>query len=311
MQKNHKTLAVACLLTAAVSMLLIGCSVKKPAAKKNPLISNINIVTNCYPSYIETLNIASGIKGVSIANMNLPTTATSPNEAADKKDIALLKKADIFIVNGLGIGPSSDVIKKGYPKLFYIDASAAAKPILQNGLPNPYLFVSIDGNIGQVREIAAKLADADPLHAVDYKRNSDTYIEKLEQLQQKMHTALDQYKGSEVITFNAPFTYFSQEFGLTAAAISETTPKNPTNAAVLADAIKIAEEKGIRCIFAEPQYSTASAAAITRETHAKLYILDPAVTGPSTADAYIKTMENNLIILVGALKTTTTQTAIQ
>ena len=54
-------------------------------------------------------------------------------------------------------------------------------------------------------------------------------------------------------------------------------------------------------IFAEPQYSAKSAEIIARETKAKLYTLDPGVSGPMTADAYVKIMGKNLEVMQEAL----------
>ena len=43
-----------------------------------------------------------------------------------------------------------------------------------------------------------------------------------------------------------------------------------------------------KALFAEPQYSSTAAEAIANETGAKIYTLDPVVTGKDDPDAYIK-----------------------
>lgn len=311
MRKLHSILIIGCFLAVSMSVLLAGCGAKKIVKDKNPLINQVSIVTSFYPIYIETLNVTSGIAGVHLHNMTKPTTGCLHDYQASPKEIAALEGSNVFIANGVGMETFIDEIRKNYPKISYIDASAAAKPIVLNGVPNPHIWVSIDGNISQVREIASKLADADPLHAVQYKRNADAYIAKLEKLRTKMHLELDKYKGTEIITFHEAFPYFTREFGFKTAAVIERDPGSQPSAGELANIIKIANEKGVRCIFAEPQYPQGSAEAIARETHAKVYILDPAVTGPLKADAYIQAMENNLAVLAGALKPQTSGPAIQ
>ena len=60
-----------------------------------------------------------------------------------------------------------------------------------------------------------------------------------------------------------------------------------------------------KVLFTEPQYSPAAAETIARETGAKIYQLDPVVTGEaneSAMDAYIDTMKKNMAVLKEALQ---------
>jgi zinc transport system substrate-binding protein len=59
---------------------------------------------------------------------------------------------------------------------------------------------------------------------------------------------------------------------------------------------------GVKALVAEPQYSAKAAETIARETGARVYTLDPAVTGPMSADAYITLMDANLKVLQEALR---------
>jgi zinc transport system substrate-binding protein len=61
-------------------------------------------------------------------------------------------------------------------------------------------------------------------------------------------------------------------------------------------------KSGIKAIFAEPQYPVSAANSIAKETGARVYTLDPAVTGDDDPYAYIKTMKKNLSVLIEALK---------
>jgi len=61
----------------------------------------------------------------------------------------------------------------------------------------------------------------------------------------------------------------------------------------------------VKALFAEPQYPAKAAQAIARETGAKVYPLDPAVTGDTDGgayDSYLNVMERNLQTLLEALK---------
>ena len=64
----------------------------------------------------------------------------------------------------------------------------------------------------------------------------------------------------------------------------------------------LVKKSGIKVLFSEPQYPAKAAETIARETGAKIFVLDPAVTGPEVPDAYLQTMEGNLKILEQAFK---------
>jgi zinc transport system substrate-binding protein len=72
----------------------------------------------------------------------------------------------------------------------------------------------------------------------------------------------------------------------------------------LAETIKSINQANVKVLFAEPQYSAKAAESIAAQTGAKIYVLDPVVTGPKDAalQSYEKTMEENLDVLIEALK---------
>ena len=69
--------------------------------------------------------------------------------------------------------------------------------------------------------------------------------------------------------------------------------------------IEIIKKAGIKAVFTEPQYSPGAANTISKETGAKIYTLDPVVTGEANdgaKNAYIETMQKNAATLVKALQ---------
>ena len=82
----------------------------------------------------------------------------------------------------------------------------------------------------------------------------------------------------------------------------EREPGSEPSAKELASTIEIVKKAKVKALFAEPQYPAKAADVIAGETGAKLYTLDPAVTGPMQAEAYIDIMEKNLTELRKALE---------
>jgi zinc transport system substrate-binding protein len=116
-----------------------------------------------------------------------------------------------------------------------------------------------------------------------------------------MHEGLKDIQSRDIITFHEAFPYFAREFNLKIVAVIEREPGSEPSAKELAETIDIVKKAKVKALFAEPQYPTKAAEAIARESGAKLYTLDPSVTGPMTADAYVAIMEKNLAELRKAL----------
>jgi zinc transport system substrate-binding protein len=167
---------------------------------------------------------------------------------------------------------------------------------------NPHIWVAPGNAVAMTRNCARALAEADPANAASYEKNAESYIAEIEALRKKMHSALDRFRNSPIITFHEAFPYFASEFGLKIAAVIEREPGTEPSAKEVAETIDIVRKNKIRALFAEPQYPTSAAKTIARETGAVVYTLDPAVTGPDENRAYIDIMKKNLDVLEKALK---------
>jgi zinc transport system substrate-binding protein len=120
-----------------------------------------------------------------------------------------------------------------------------------------------------------------------------------------MHQELDLLPNKQIITFHEAFPYFAQEFNLKIAAVIEREPGAEPTPKEMEETIEKIKAAKIKALFAEPQYSVKAAEAIARETGAKVYTLNPAVTGeakPEAIDDYIKIMEGNITVLKEALQ---------
>ena len=120
-----------------------------------------------------------------------------------------------------------------------------------------------------------------------------------------MHKDLAPFAGKEIVTFHEAFPYFAKEFNLKIAAVIDREPGTEPTPQELEDTIEIIKKAGIKAVFTEPQYSPGAANTISKETGAKIYTLDPVVTGEANdgaKNAYIETMQKNAATLVKALQ---------
>lgn len=265
---------------------------------------SITIATSFYPMYIMALNVAKDMPNVKVVDMTKPTTGCLHDYSVTPDDMKNLEGAQFFVINGAGMESFMDKVIKQQPNLKIIDSSKGIQLIKGEGDEgdNPHLWVSISNAITQVKNIGEQLSSLDPDNASKYKENTDTYTKKLEAERDKMHKALDGIKNRDIVTFHEAFPYFAKEFNLNIVGVIEREPGSEPSAKELVDTINKVKDLKVKALFAEPQYPTKAADAIAKETGSKVYTLDPAVSGPMDADAYINIMESNLKTLQEALK---------
>ncbi|MCX8128770.1 MAG: metal ABC transporter substrate-binding protein [Clostridia bacterium] len=305
-----------CVLITTIIILMAGCGQKmesEPAAGSNKL----TIVTSFYPVYVHTINVVKDIPGIKVVNLTEPQKGCLHDYSLTTDNMKTLNDAQIFVINGAGIEAFMDKVTKQLPDLKVIEASEGIELLEEKHNHedtekaeehieevNPHVWVSISKAIQQVQNIGRKLAEYDPDNESGYKANTEAYVKRLEEQKEKMHKALKDLKNRRIVTFHEAFTYFAKEFVLDIAAVIEREPGSDPSAQELKDTIETVRKNNIKALFAEPQYSSGAAETISRETGAKVFTLDPAVTGEANGDtdAYIKIMDKNLDVLREALK---------
>lgn len=299
------------LLCAAVC--LTGFSGCGTPAKES---SRLKLLASFYPIAIMALNITDGVEGVAVESMAQQQTGCLHDFQMTTADMKKAETADAFLINGAGMEGFLDKISDQLPELPVIDSSTGI-PLIASGEDhhhdggeghdhdqedyNPHLWVSITNCMEQVRNLSEGIIALDPEHEAEYRENTETYLEKLSALRDKMHSALDHVKNKDIITFHEAFPYFAEEFGLHIAAVINREPDSQPSAKELADTIRLVRETGVKALFVEPLYPETSADIIAAETGAQVYVLDPAVSGKWDKNAYLTAMESNLQVLEQAL----------
>ena len=295
-----------CLL-AAFCLMLTGCGAGNNQSSSNATSKDgtFHIVTTFYPMYIDATNITKGIDGVTVTNMTKPQTGCLHDYQLTTEDMKTLEKADALIANGAGMENFLGKVIKEQKTLKVIDASKGIELLKDGDEENPHVWLSITANIEQVKNIAEQLKAADPKHADAYQANADAYIQKLETLKKEMHETLDNVPHKDIVTFHEAFPYFAKEFGLHILTVIEREPGTEPTPTELQAVIEQVKPLTAKVLFTEPQYSPEAAKTIARETGAKIYTLDPVVTGEaneSAMDAYLTTMRKNMNTLKEALQ---------
>ena len=289
-------------------VVFTGCSSQKYNTASSHAGTNNNktltVAASFYPMYIFTLNVAKDVPNVNVINMTKPMTGCLHDYSITTEDMKTLDGAQVFVTNGADMESFMDKVTEQMPNLKVINSSIGIELIKNkgDGGDNPHLWVSISNAIIQVKNIGEQLATIDPSNAQKYKANTNTYIKKLQVQKDKMHKSLDKIENRDIVTFHEAFPYFAKEFNLNIIGVIEREPGSMPSAKELQETVEKVKKLKVKALFAEPQYPVKAVETIAQETGSKVYTLDPGVTGPMNADAYINIMENNLKMLEEALK---------
>ena len=296
---NHMNINVfrlaGCVVVGSMVGLLLPASARGEAALRR-------VVTSFYPVYVTALNVTYGVEGVEVTNLTSPHLGCLHDYQLTTGDVRQLSEADLLLANGAGMEPFLDKVARQSPGLRVVEVSEGI-PLMDG---NSHVWVSFDGARRQTENIVAALSELAPEHAAAFRANGEAYRARLTALEERMRSALAPYAGTPIVTFHEAFPYFARDFRLEVAGVIEREPGTEPSARELADTVKLVRARGVKALFAEPQFPDRSAQVIAAETGAKVYQLDPVVTGPAEPEAargaWLAAMEKNLGVLRDALR---------
>ena len=141
-------------------------------------------------------------------------------------------------------------------------------------IKDPHVWLSPPLVMILAKNILQALVKVDPAHGSVYERNYNSFMKELVELDAEMRAA---FKGKgediEFMVFHPAWGYFAQAYGLEQVPI-EIEGKEP-KPAELQYLIQYARERGIKVIFAQPQFSWLSAQAIAKSIDGRIVFVDP------------------------------------
>ena len=229
------------------------------------------------------------------------------------EDLKKIEKSSVFVINGAGMESFLDKILEELPSVQIVDSSANIELLEDKDHEcshechhhhehNPHIWMSVSNYMKQVENISENLKRIDSIHSESYKKNAKAYINKLEDLKQKISDRLSLVQNKNIITFHEAFSYFANEFGLNILCVINQHPEEEPDMKDIKEIIQLIKQNDIKSIFAETQYPIETVNIIASETNAKVYTLNSAVTGEDDKDSYLNAMEENLKVLTEALK---------
>ncbi|MBA4187868.1 MAG: hypothetical protein C0467_07605 [Planctomycetaceae bacterium] len=236
------------------------------------------VVVSFAPLYCFAVNVA----GDDAIVRNLLTTTGPHHFNPTDKDARLLRRADMLLVNGLGLeGDKPEKMKKGSGnkslKIIELAGKIPADRLYEGSChhdhgdgddhhdhdhgKDPHVWLSPDYAITMVEAIRDELKAADAGHAADYDRRAAEYIVKLRKLKEDGIALLKDKKDRKLVTFHDSMTYFAKTFNMNIVGVVEKNPGSEPNDQQLKKLLAICTnpESPVRVLCTEPQYSNSNA----------------------------------------------------
>jgi len=263
----------------------------------------VKVMTSFYPMYIFALNVFDGIDAIELDCMTAPETGCLHDYQLLVGDMMKLSDAAALIVCGAGMENYLSDAQEQFAELKIIDCSKGIELLAEDeeeGEWNAHTWLDARNALQIVQTIAEESSQLFPEFADQILANAQAYADRLNALDQQIKEELLPVQGKAIVTFHDAFPYFAQAYGLQIAAVISEEHEETLSPAQLSQVIETVREAGNPPLFTEPQYSDVAAYAISAETGAPIYTLDPLVNGAYEKDAYETGMQRNAEALLEA-----------
>lgn len=290
-----KKLMFLLLIIVMISILGVLCT-RLFSEKVSEPKEKINIVTSFYPIYIVAKNITEGVEGVGLTNMAENHTGCLHDYQLSTNDMRELEKADIFLINGVGMEPFVDDIIQAYPDLLVIDTSTGTT-FIDEGEPNGHIWLNLENYKIQVENIKKALVEFDAPDARAYEANARKYEEQIEKLADEEQEVEQLIGNKNIIIFHEGLEYLAQDLGLNVVHSLDLDEEVSLSAKEIAEIIEKINTHGVKSVFVQEEQKHLIQSSIESETNAVVYTLDPLVSGEDVSNSYIEGMEKNLELI--------------
>ncbi|MBR6674289.1 MAG: zinc ABC transporter substrate-binding protein [Mailhella sp.] len=284
------------------------------------------LTATVFPVWILLKEVAKDVPGVNV-NLLLPAGSGCPHDyAMTPNDRRRLAKADILVMNGLGLegflgygSKRNSLLKPGASVIIAAQELSGILPAegscshshsghgKEARSANPHIFAAPSMMAQMARSIISQLSSLDAANADRYRANGADIVSRLEALAAECRRSGEKLNARAVIAQHNIFDYLARDMGLNVEAHIQPHDGQEPSARGMLDLVRLIRAKGVAAVIAEPQYPARAGRTLAAETGIPCITLDPAANGPenltSPLDWYEKIMRENLRTLEQALGT--------
>lgn len=275
----------------AITAVSLNANIFDQSKTKQNTIQNVanttklRVVTSFFPLYEFAKNIGGDKAEISSF---LPIGAEPHEWEPNIQEIQQLKGTQLFVYNGAGMETYIDkFISSGeFPGITFVkatdgismikaDSAEDDKQILAQGGLDPHVWNDPVLAEKEVTNIKNAMEKADPLNAQYYEDNANSYIAKLNKLDNDIKTGLSNCKKDTFVSFHNAFNYFTNRYGIHDVWISGLAPEADMPPQDIQKVVQIAKDKGVKVIFSEDLVDPRLANTLADEVGAQVLVLSP------------------------------------
>ena len=140
---------------------------------------------------------------------------------------------------------------------------------------DPHVWLDPENGRAMLAHIAAVLAEVDPDNADTYRANAAEARVQLAVLIEETQARLLPLQDRGFVVFHDAYHYFEERFGLEAVGSILLADASAASAARLADIREAMQERGVVCVFTEPQFNPKIVRAVTEGADLASAEMDP------------------------------------
>lgn len=266
-------------------ILILSAHSAQVFSDSSPTSAKIKIVTSIFPLK-EFAEAVSGDRGE--ASLLLPPGAEVHTWQPRPSDIVRLASSDLLIYIGANLEPWLEEMLKGIPKpnfrtletsrgLSLINRSGEKKDSSHSRAVDPHIWLDFSYDQIIVDRIRDLLTEIEPGYAAQFARNADLYKRRLQNLDEKFRTGL-QNCGQRVFILGGheAFGYLAKRYQLDQISLYGLSPDSEPTPKQVMEVIELAKKYRMKAIYFELFVSDRLAKMVAKEIGAKILVLNPA-----------------------------------
>ena len=242
-------------------LMLTGCS---PQIAESP--QTLSVYATFYPIYALADLIVGDVPGVELHCLVQPQDGCLRDYEISDWDVSLLSaSADLIIAGGQGLESFEGTLRAlaDQASILYVEALAGWERIQEDEEtdeesshfdgPNPHLYMSVDGAMAIVENIADAMILLDAERADAYRENLETALSRLEALKAECYPQTLSESGRKVSVLNEALLYTAQDCGLEVAATAVRESGERFYDSQLEQCLELLQEGGAEVVLIERQ----------------------------------------------------------
>lgn len=144
------------------------------------------------------------------------------------------------------------------------------------------------------KQINEFLAETDPSHAQEYKKNTETVVSKLKDLDESVTSSFGNCALDTFVVSHEAFGYLAAKTGLHQVGVSGLEPEVTPSPQRLKEISDVVKENGVKVIYAEANVSPKAIEVLAHDLGIETLVLDPGATQNDPDVDYLQIMTKNL-----------------